>query len=123
MKKILFAISAVACLSTINVASAQIGTPGANPAMGAEMKHDQTTSTIGDTSGSKVEPTTPMKQKRAMHKGGMEMKSMDTNKDGMISKEEFMAFHEAKFDAMKKNKDGMVDVKDMSMMHHHHKAM
>ena len=72
MNKLLLAVSAAACLCTINVASAQIGNAG------------------------------------------------NANKDGMISKEEFMAFHGAKYDAMKKNKDGMVDVKDMPMMHHHH---
>ncbi|MDB5933807.1 MAG: EF-hand domain pair family protein [Massilia sp.] len=48
----------------------------------------------------------------------MDMKSMDTNGDGMISKEEFMKFHETMFDTMKKNKSGMVDMKDMEAMHH-----
>lgn len=48
----------------------------------------------------------------------MDMKSMDANGDGMISKEEFMKFHEAMFDKMKKNKAGMVDVKELEMMHH-----
>ncbi|MDB6061744.1 MAG: EF-hand domain pair family protein [Verrucomicrobiaceae bacterium] len=49
---------------------------------------------------------------------GMEMhdmKAMDTNGDGMISKAEFMKYHEAKFDKMK-NKDGMLDVKSMHDM-------
>jgi hypothetical protein len=50
-----------------------------------------------------------------MHKD-MDMKSMDTNNDGMISKQEFMAHHEKMYDQMKKNKDGMVDMKDMGMM-------
>ncbi len=56
-----------------------------------------------------------MKHDGMMHEG---MKGMDANGDGMISKEEFMKFHEAKFDEMPKNKDGMVMVKDMEMMHH-----
>ena len=47
----------------------------------------------------------------------MDMKMMDTNKDGMISKEEFMKHHEAMWEKMKKNKAGMVDMKDMGMMH------
>jgi EF hand len=36
------------------------------------------------------------------------MKKMDANKDGMVSKEEYMTFYEQKFDSMDKNKDKMV---------------
>lgn len=36
------------------------------------------------------------------------MKKMDVNKDGMVSKDEYMKFYEAKFDSMDKNKDKMV---------------
>jgi hypothetical protein len=36
------------------------------------------------------------------------MKKMDTNKDGMVSRDEYMSFYEQKFDAMDKNKDKMV---------------
>lgn len=61
-----------------------------------------------------------MKHDGMMHDGMMQegMKAMDTNGDGMISKDEFMKFHEAKFDKLPKNKDGMVMMKDMEMMHH-----
>lgn len=45
------------------------------------------------------------------------MKAMDTNGDGMISKDEFMRAHEMKWDKMKKNASGMVDMKDMEMMY------
>jgi len=45
-----------------------------------------------------------------------EMKAMDANGDGMISKSEFMKYHEAMWAKMKKNKNGMVDMKDMEMM-------
>lgn len=48
----------------------------------------------------------------------MDMSTMDTNKDGMISKEEFMKHHEAMWEKMKKNKSGMVDLKDMGNMMH-----
>ena len=63
----------------------------------------------------------PMKESMPMAKGmgmgmGMEMKMMDTNGDGMISKEEFMKHHEAMFDKMKKDRNGMVSIKDMHMM-------
>ncbi len=45
------------------------------------------------------------------------MKMMDTNKDGMISKDEFMKHHEMMWDKMKKNSAGSVDMKDMEAMH------
>ena len=44
------------------------------------------------------------------------MKMMDTNADGMISKDEFMKHHEGMYDQMKKNSNGMVSVKDMQAM-------
>ena len=50
-------------------------------------------------------------------KGGGEMKMMDTNGDGMISKDEFMKAHEMMWDKMKKNSAGSVDMKDMEAMH------
>lgn len=49
----------------------------------------------------------------------MDMKMMDANGDGVISKEEFMRHHEMMYDKMKKNKSGTVDLKDMSMMAPH----
>lgn len=45
----------------------------------------------------------------------MDMKMMDKDSDGMISKTEFMNAHEMMFDHMK-NSEGMVSVKDMAMM-------
>ena len=57
----------------------------------------------------------PMKEGMGM-KGGMSMKSMDTNNDEMISKEEFMKHHESMYDKMKKGSNGMVGMKDMQMM-------
>ena len=49
-------------------------------------------------------------------KDGMGMKMMDTNGDGMISKDEFIKHHEMMYDKMKKSSNGMVSVKDMQMM-------
>jgi len=46
------------------------------------------------------------------------MSAMDTNGDGMISKDEFMTYHQAMWDKLPKNKDGMVAMKDLEMMHH-----
>ena len=48
---------------------------------------------------------------------GMQMmKMMDTNGDGMISREEFMKYHESMYDKMKKGSNGMVSVMDMQKM-------
>ncbi len=41
------------------------------------------------------------------------MQSMDTNGDGMLSKDEFMKAHETMFDSMPKNAQGLVDIKQM----------
>ena len=49
----------------------------------------------------------------------MDMKAMDMNGDGMISKDEFMKYHEAMYDKMKKGSNGMVSMKDMQMMSAH----
>ena len=46
----------------------------------------------------------------------MDFKMMDTNGDGMISRDEYMAYHESMWMKMKRNKDGMVMMKDMGMM-------
>jgi len=45
----------------------------------------------------------------------MDVKKMDSNSDGMISKDEYMKYQEAKFDSMK-DKNGMISVKDMQKM-------
>ena len=50
-------------------------------------------------------------------KAGMDMKMMDTDNDGMISKQEFIKHHESMYDKMKKGSNGMVSLKDMQMMH------
>jgi hypothetical protein len=50
------------------------------------------------------------------------MSAVDTNKDGKISKEEFMKHHEAMFDKKDVNKDGFIDREEMHrMMEHMHK--
>ncbi len=53
----------------------------------------------------------------------MDLRMMDTNGDGMISKDEFMKHHEMMFDKMKKNSAGMVAMKDMEMMQHNMQMM
>ena len=41
---------------------------------------------------------------------------MDTNKDGMVSKKEFMDYQEVMWKQLAKNKDDLVMMKDMHMM-------
>ena len=48
------------------------------------------------------------------------MESMDTNKDGLISKDEFMKAHEAMWDTMPKNANGAVSLADMKSAHQEH---
>jgi Ca2+-binding EF-hand superfamily protein len=47
------------------------------------------------------------------------MSAVDLNKDGKISKEEFMKHHEAMFDKKDANKDGFVDESEMHKMMDH----
>jgi Ca2+-binding EF-hand superfamily protein len=39
---------------------------------------------------------------------------MDTDKNGKVSKQEFMAFMSAEFDRLDKNKDGELDVSELT---------
>jgi len=55
------------------------------------------------------------------HQCHQKMSSVDLNKDGKISKEEFMKHHEAMFDKKDSNKDGFLDESEMhGMMDHMH---
>lgn len=56
------------------------------------------------------------------HQCHQKMSSVDLNKDGKISKEEFMKHHEGMFDKKDTNKDGFLDETEMhGMMDHMHK--
>ena len=44
-------------------------------------------------------------------KGGMD--AMDADKDGKVSRDEYMKAHMARFDAMDTNKDGVIDADEM----------
>lgn len=47
----------------------------------------------------------------------MRMKGMDANNDGMVSREEFMAYHESMWNKMKRNPAGMAMMADVEMMY------
>ena len=68
-----------------------------------------------------VEPATGSMKKmdhyRMSHKNRMSSKMMDTNGDGIISKEEFMAHHEDMYSKMKQTNGG-VSIKDMDAEMH-----
>ena len=57
-----------------------------------------------------------MSMKDGMGMQMMMMKMVDTNGDGMISREEFMKHHESMYDKSKKGSNGMVSVVDMQKM-------
>lgn len=44
---------------------------------------------------------------------------MDRDKNGRVSKQEFMAFMEAEFERMDVNRDGELDVKELTQFHVH----
>ena len=44
----------------------------------------------------------------------MALQAMDTNKDGLVSRAEYMAYYEDMFGKMKKDSAGMIDLKAMA---------
>ena len=48
-------------------------------------------------------------------KDKMEWKMMDANNDGMVSREEFMKYHETMWGKIKKNDKGMATMADVQM--------
>ena len=65
-----------------------------------------------------MSPGTSMEKHDGMdkHEGmgmHMDMKAMDSNGDGMVSKKEFLNYHTAMYDKMKKGPNGMISVTDM----------
>ncbi len=56
--------------------------------------------------------------KKADAKAGDDMKCpADTNEDGMVTKEEFMTYHEKMFDEADANKDGSLDAAERKVLH------
>lgn len=63
-------------------------------------------------------PAPSAKKEKNLTKGEKEAKKllllMDADKNGMVSKAEFMAFMEAEFDRLDKDKSGQLDVQELT---------
>lgn len=72
---------------------------------------------VGAVAAQKSTTEAPSQHKGAIVAGQTAAKQllllMDTNKDGKVSKEEWMKFMSDEFDRLDTNHDGFVDVKDM----------
>ena|SRR5271163_737607 len=100
--RILVALT-IAAISTLPMA---VRAAGQNTGQDASKGAAQTSSTVPPPSSERVfEGETEAKKL---------LKLMDTDKNGKISKQEFMAFMEAEFDRMDVNKDGELDVKELT---------
>jgi hypothetical protein len=74
---------------------------------------------VGMTGSAIAQTTAPstMKEEKAMAKAEMRMKVMDVNNDGMISREEFMKYHETMWEKVKRNAAGMAMMADVESMY------
>ena len=59
-----------------------------------------------------VSPALAQEGEKSPHRGGM-MEKMDSDSDGMVSKAEFMAFHEKRFAEMDANSDGKISKEEI----------
>ena len=75
----------------------------------------------GNIAAQKAGPTTA--KGKNLGAGEVEVKHllllMDADKNGKVSKQEFMNFMEAEFDRLDVNHDGELDVKELSKTHMH----
>ena len=85
---------------------------GGAPAAKAEMKTDMKK---GMDSGMPTAGVKSMPMDKGMAMGGMMMKKMDTNGDGMISKKEWQAHHDMMWKKMN-SKNGKVPAADVEAM-------
>ena len=130
-QKLLLALAALACSAAF--AQAPPGTvarpsqesnptaSGGAPSAKAQMKVDAKKGMAGDSSAMPMAGgagSMPMAAGGGMGMGmGMDMKAMDTNGDGMISKKEWDSYHSMMWSKMKpKMKKGMMSMEDMQAM-------
>jgi hypothetical protein len=74
---------------------------------------------VGMTGSAIAQTTAPstMKEEKAMAKKEARMKAMDVNNDGMISREEFMKYHETTWEKVKRNAAGLAKMGDVESMY------
>ncbi len=74
--------------------------------------------TTGKTDSSQAESAVSVPAPERVAQGELSAKQllvlMDTDKNGKVSKQEFMAFMSAEFDRLDKNKDGELDVAELT---------
>ena len=61
-------------------------------------------------------PAADKKEQKAQEYAKEMLKLMDTDANGKVSREEFMAYMSKQFDALDVNKDGELDVKELTGM-------
>lgn len=110
MRRLFVSLSAAALAGSMGLAGAADNM--AHPADAAQ----QEPAGASSEPGMSMKPAEGHMRHCAMHKKGMYMKRMDTNQDGLLTKDEFMSGHEAFYDKMKKNAQGSVDLAGMASM-------
>jgi len=75
---------------------------------------DTTSKTDATQSNSAVQIPAPEKVAEGELSAKQLLVLMDTDKNGKVSKQEFMAFMAAEFDRLDKNKDGELDVSELT---------
>ena len=70
-------------------------------------------SAIAQTTAPSTTAPSTIKEERATVKKEMQMKAMDVNSDGMISKDEFMKYHETVWQKVKRNAKGLAVMADV----------
>jgi Ca2+-binding EF-hand superfamily protein len=71
---------------------------------------------VGTTTAAQKEATPKAQDNVAVSEAELKqmLPLMDQDKDGKVSKQDFMKFMEAEFDRLDKNKDGKLDVKKLT---------
>lgn len=110
-------------LLSIAIGTAFLVTQFITPVIAADPPQGSSQQQNGQLSGHDHSGTKSGSQHDHGHKCEHKMTSVDTNKDGKISKEEFTKHHEAMFEKNDANKDGFLDETErrdmMKNMHKH----